>query len=386
MPGRESSGSGVIISNNGYIVTNNHVVEGADVLEVNLYDNRTFEATLIGSDPSTDLALIKINENDLPKLELANSDNAKVGQWVLAVGNPFNLTSTVTAGIVSAKGRNINILKDRGAIEAFIQTDAAVNPGNSGGALVNTNGDLLGINTAIATPTGTFAGYSFAVPVNIVKKVVDDLMDYGTVQRAYLGVMIRDLDSQLAKELDLDISQGIYVDSLMSNSGALDAGIRKGDVIVSVDGAAVNSAPELQELIARQSPGNYVDITVNRNGSNKAFNVKLKNLEGNTQIIKKEKASSNLLNKLGVELEDIDQDLKDELEIAGGAKINRLFEGKVSQNTDIKEGFIITKIDQQEVKSVKDLIQKLEKKGSGGVMLEGVYANYPGVYYYAFGL
>ena len=239
---QEATGSGVIISDDGYIVTNNHVISDADNIEVRLYDNRTYPAQLIGSDPSTDLALIKINEDDLPTMQLGNSDSALVGQWVLAVGNPFELTSTVTAGIISAKGRNINILREqsKAPIEAFIQTDAAVNPGNSGGALVNLNGKLVGINTAIATPTGAYAGYSFAVPVNIVKKVIADLKKYGVVQRAFLGVQIRDIDNDLAEEMDLSSLKGAYIASVNNESGADDAGLKEGDVITSVNGVGVN--------------------------------------------------------------------------------------------------------------------------------------------------
>ncbi|MEL7063382.1 MAG: trypsin-like peptidase domain-containing protein, partial [Bacteroidota bacterium] len=240
------SGSGVIISDDGFIVTNNHVIDNADDIEVSLNDNRTYKAEVIGTDPSTDLALLKIEGEALPTLALANSDETKVGQWVLAIGNPFNLNSTVTAGIISAKGRNINILKDQAAIESFIQTDAAVNPGNSGGALVDLNGNLIGINTAIASPTGSYSGYSFAIPSNLMRKVVTDLMEYGTVQRGYLGVMIRSVDGNLAKDNDLTITEGVYIDSLIENSAAEKAGIKKGDVVVGVEGIRVKNAAELQ--------------------------------------------------------------------------------------------------------------------------------------------
>ncbi|MDX1408157.1 MAG: trypsin-like peptidase domain-containing protein, partial [Saprospiraceae bacterium] len=252
---RIGQGSGVIISEDGYIVTNNHVVADAVDLEVILHDNRSYQASLIGTDPSTDLALLRINENDLPTLPLTNSDDVQVGEWVLAVGNPFNLTSTVTAGIVSAKGRNINLLRERFAVESFIQTDAAINPGNSGGALVNLAGGLIGINTAIASPTGAYSGYGFAIPANIVSKVVEDLINYGVVQRGVLGVMIRTLDSHLREEQNLKATGGVFVDSLLENSAAGEAGIRAGDVILGIDDQEVLTSPQLQEIIARHRPG-----------------------------------------------------------------------------------------------------------------------------------
>lgn len=272
-----SSGSGVIIHPEGYIVTNHHVIENTDEIEVILNDKRAFKATVLGNDPTTDLAVIKIEEINLPYTRYADSDAVKVGQWVLAAGNPFNLASTVTTGIVSAKARNINILRNNLAIESFIQTDAAVNPGNSGGALVNMSGDLIGINTAIATPTGYFAGYSFAVPVNIVKKVVEDIMKYGVVQRGFLGVSIQDIDSDIAKRLNMEQIEGVYVASVSYNSAAKEAGINEGDVILKVNGVPVNSAPELQEQIGRFHPGDYVKISLLKsNGNYEVANTKLK--------------------------------------------------------------------------------------------------------------
>ena len=249
------TGSGVIINSEGYIVTNNHVIAGASDIEVTLHDNRTYKAKVIGTDPSTDLALIQIKEKNLPTLPLVNSDDVRVGEWVLAVGNPLNLNSTVTAGIVSAKSRNINILQDQYAIESFIQTDAAINPGNSGGALVNLQGGLIGINTAIASPTGAYAGYGFAVPSNLVSKVVEDLLKHGVVQRGYLGVSIRGVDGSLAREKDLVVTRGVYVDSVMDKSAADEAGIKAGDVIKEINGYSVTTAPQLLEIIGRYRPG-----------------------------------------------------------------------------------------------------------------------------------
>lgn len=263
---QQGTGSGVIYTSDGYIITNNHVVSFAEDIQVTLFDNRKFPARLIGADPKTDLAVLKIDANNLPILELADSDKAKVGQWVLAVGNPFDLTSTVTAGIISAKGRNIKILQENDAIEAFIQTDAAVNPGNSGGALVDDRGRLLGINTAIATQTGSFSGYSFAIPSNMMQRIVDDLVEYGSFQRPYLGINIYDLDSDVAKELKLDISQGVVVESLVDGGSAQFAGLRPKDVIIKVDKRQVKSVPELQEIVSRAKVGDVLNVTLVRKG------------------------------------------------------------------------------------------------------------------------
>ncbi len=273
---QQGTGSGVIISEDGYIVTNNHVVGNADIVEVTLYDNRKFDAQIIGTDSQSDLAVIKIDVKNLPTLQRADSDKAQVGEWVLAVGNPFDLTSTVTAGIISAKGRDININDDARAIESFIQTDAAVNPGNSGGALVDAEGRLLGINTAIATRTGSFSGYSFAIPVNIMSKIVDDIIRFGSYQRGFLGVNIMDMDSDLATEMGLNISQGVVIESILDGGAAQFAGIKPNDVIIEVNGTTVKSAPELQDLIGRARVGEVVNIKVNRYGSIKKFPIKLK--------------------------------------------------------------------------------------------------------------
>ena len=263
-PSAMASGSGVILSNDGYIVTNNHVIESANEIEVVLNDKRTFTAKLIGTDPNTDLALLKIEATNLPTIEIGNSDDLRVGEWVLAVGNPFNLTSTVTAGIVSAKARSINILNSDMKIESFIQTDAAVNPGNSGGALVNTRGQLVGINTAIASQTGSYAGYAFAIPTAIMQKVVADLRQYGTVQRALLGIRMLDITQQVKDQLSLESMEGVYVGEVISGSAADKAGMKAGDVIVQVDGRPINASSQLQEQIGRKNPGDQITILVRR--------------------------------------------------------------------------------------------------------------------------
>lgn len=378
------SGSGVVISADGYIVTNNHVVADADKLDVTMYNNQTYTAKVIGTDPSTDLALIKIEAKDLPFMELANSDNSKVGEWVLAVGNPFNLTSTVTAGIISAKGRNIHIIEDKSALESFIQTDAAINPGNSGGALVDMKGNLVGINSAIATPTGTYAGYGFAVPANLVKKVIDDLLDFGVVQRGFLGVLIQDVDGELAKKYNLDVSQGVYVDSLLADGSAINSGLKEGDVIVKVDGAPVKSSPELQEKIGRHRPGDKVIVTVDRKGSLSDVSIMLKNKKGNTDVVKKDEAK--LTDVLGAQFEELDAKELKKYGIENGVQVKSLSQsGKLARYTDMQEDFIITAIDRQAVKTVADVEKALSGK-NGGVLIEGVYPGYSNKYYYGFGM
>jgi serine protease Do len=377
------TGSGVIINQNGYILTNNHVIQDADEIEVTLHNNGTYKATVIGTDPSTDLALLQIKKKGLKALPFVNSDDVQVGEWVLAVGNPFSLNSTVTAGIVSAKARNININQDRFAVESFIQTDAAINPGNSGGALVNLNGDLIGINTAIATRTGTYNGYGFAVPSNIANKVVEDLLNYGVVQRGMLGINIVTLNSTLAKEKKVALTQGVLVASVGEDSAADKAGLKEGDIILKVDGREVKSSPELQEIIALKRPGDQVTLTVNREGNRKEFKVTLQNRIGSTNIKKKEHAK--ILNLLGVELKALDREEAKELGIESGVKITSLYAGKLQKATKVREGFIITHVDGRRVKDIEDVMDTLEDK-EGGVMLEGIYEDMPGKYYYAFGL
>ena len=272
----QSTGSGVIISDKGYIVTNNHVIKDATKVDITLSDNRKFEAEVMGTDPSTDLAVLKITGKNLPVIALANSDKTRVGEWVLAIGNPFELTSTVTAGIISAKGRDISILNGQYSIESFIQTDAAVNPGNSGGALVNADGKLIGINTAIYAPSGTYAGYSFAVPINLVKKVMQDLIDHGEVKRAFLGIMIQSVDSDMAKEFNLAVTEGVYVSELIEGGAAIQSELNTGDVITRINGIQTSSVPKLQEQIGSRNPGDDIVVTVNRKGKPKDIIVKLK--------------------------------------------------------------------------------------------------------------
>ncbi len=377
-----SSGSGVIISNDGYIVTNNHVVENAEKVEVTLNDNRSYTATIIGTDPMTDIALIKIDEQDLPIISFDNSDKIKVGEWVLAVGNPFNLNSTVTAGIVSAKSRDIDIIEDNMGIESFIQTDAVVNPGNSGGALVNVDGQLVGINTAISTHTGSFEGYSFAVPSNMVKKVVDDLLEFGTVQRALLGVTIGDLNAEIAGQLKIDNVKGIYIGGVNENGGAKDAGIKEGDIIVGVDGSPVSKSSELQEHIGTKRPGDIVKVEVSRNGALKTFDVTLKNLSGNTNVVTK--AENDIYSVLGADFIEIDNEEKTKLGIKNGVKVEKVYNGKF-RRVGIAEGFIVTKINHKTVNKKEDIINYMNEIESGAaVLVEGYHPNGKAGYY-AFG-
>ncbi len=377
------SGSGVIISEKGHIVTNYHVIKDASDLEVTLHDNRVFKAEVIGKDPSTDLAVIKIDAEDLEVIPFTNSDEVKVGEWVLAVGNPFNLNSTVTAGIVSAKSRNLRMSEDRSAIESFIQTDAAINPGNSGGALVNMEGGLVGINTAIASPTGSYAGYAFSIPSNLVKKIVEDLLEYGVVQRAYIGVVIRSVDSKIAEEMKLKINEGVLVDELLEGGAAAEAGVEAGDVIVKIDDVKIKTVPELQEIIGRQRPGNKINVEINRQGKTKYMPITLKNLNGNTEIIKKDDAS--VLSVLGIELEELSASELQKMRISSGVRVKSIGEGKIRNSTNMEEGYIILKIDGIKVKTTQDVIDKLSNK-KGGVLLEGIYPGYNNIYYYAIGL
>jgi S1-C subfamily serine protease len=362
------------------------VINNADKIEVVLNNNKTYTAEVIGKDPTTDLALIKINEKGLPYINYGNSDEVKIGEWVLAVGNPFNLTSTVTAGIVSAKGRNINAIdgnpsNGQYSIESFIQTDAAVNPGNSGGALVNTNGMLIGINTAIASNTGSYTGYSFAIPVNIVRKVMNDLHDFGNVQRAFLGISIRDIDSKLQEEKRLPLSQGVYIAGLTDGGAAEASGMREGDIITKINGADIKSTPELQEQISRYRPGDEVKVLVNRDGDQKELLMTLRNKNGGTSEIKF--ASEKNLSIFGASFESISATELKKLKIDNGIKVIKLSSGKLA-SSGIKEGFIITTIDKKPVTTVNDLAAYIENK-TGGVLIEGVYPN--GVKgYYGFGL
>jgi Do/DeqQ family serine protease len=360
-------GSGVIISENGYIITNNHVIENAQNIKVILNDKREFEAKLIGTDPSTDIALLKVDADGLQFLTYGDSNALQLGEWVLAVGNPFNLTSTVTAGIVSSLGRNLRINEDQYSIESFIQTDAAVNPGNSGGALVNQQGNLIGINTAIASRTGSYTGYSFAVPVTIVKKVVEDLKKYGQVQRALLGVNIDDVNAEIAKELKLDKVEGVFVGGVPDNGAAKEAGIKVKDVIVQVDGLPIKTTAALQEKISQYRPGNKVVVIVIRDGEKKQFNVTLRNKNGDTDIVRE----NNLT--MGAEFEVVSDTEKEKLDIKNGIKITKLDKGKL-KNSGMKEGFIITNVNKKPIYEVKDFKRELSY-AKGGILVEGIYPN-----------
>ena len=360
------SGSGVIISEDGYIVTNNHVVEGSDKVEVTLNDKYTYPAKIIGTDPATDLALIKIDEKHLPFVQFANSDDVRVGEWVLAVGNPFNLNSTVTAGIVSAKTRRIDIIHKDLAVESFIQTDAAVNQGNSGGALVNTAGELIGINSAIASTTGTYTGYSFASPSNLVKKVVNDLAEFGKVQRAFLGIAIKDLTPEIAKQVGMKDLNGVYVAEALNNGGAGEAGVKTGDIIRKVGSVPVSGLNALQEQVALYRPGDKVDITVSRGGKETVIPVTLKNKEGNVNLYQR---NDQLLIGLGADLESFTNSYGN----VQGLKIARLGSGKL-KSAGIKEGFVIVKVNGKPVKDESDLEEVLSSS-QGTVRMEGLYPN-----------
>lgn len=372
-----ATGSGVIISKDGYIVTNNHVIEDADKVEVSLNDERTFTAKVIGTDPSTDLALIKIEaEKDFQFTTFANSDEVKIGEWVLAVGNPFNLTSTVTAGIVSAKARNINLLKGNSRkevfpLESFIQTDAAVNPGNSGGALVNPNGELVGINTAIASKTGSYTGYSFAVPSNIAQKVTEDLLTYGIVQRAFIGVSIENVNQKLVDELSLKDLKGVMVNGLSEDGAAQVAGIKENDIILKVGNVSVNNVPQLQEQIGKFRPGDKVNLTVRRGEDESIFTLELRNKEGKTNVIKKD--AEDKYASLGASFRRLTANELKELRIKHGVKVASIKSGKL-RSAGISEGFIITHLDQKPVKQPEEVVAFFNNQ-KGGVLVEGIYPN-----------
>lgn len=373
------SGSGVIISNDGYIITNNHVIDKADEIEVVLNDRRTFDARVVGRDPNTDLAVIKIDAQNLPFITFGNSEQLKVGEWVLAVGNPFNLNSTVTAGIVSAKARNINILAGEYRIESFIQTDAAVNPGNSGGALVNLRGELVGINTAIASRTGSFAGYSFAIPSSIAQKVALDIIEFGEVQRALLGVQIDELTPKLAEENKIKELKGVFVARVTEGGAAKEVGIKEGDVILEVNGFPVNSPNQLQEQISKYRPNDKVEIIINRNNKRVNYQVTLRNMRGGFDVVR----PNEIVDVLGAELKEVDNTIRRRLGISNGLQVNKLKDGKLKEG-GVKEGFIITRVNRTNVTTVEELHQMLQGL-SGGVLIEGVYPNGL-VAYYAIGL
>lgn len=381
-PPQMGAGSGVVISPDGYIVTNNHVVAGADEVTVTFNDRYTTVAKLLATDPATDIAVLKIDGTNLPYMEYGNSDNVKLGQWVLAVGYPLTLDATVTAGIVSAKSRSlgINQTQSAAAIESFIQTDAAVNPGNSGGALVNTKGQLIGINAAIASPTGSYAGYSYAIPSNIVKKVVEDIIDYGAVQRGYLGISYLDIKNakpEQIKELELDRNKGVYVAYIYENGAAAKAGIKKGDFIVSINGTQVNSSPELLEQVALHKPGDNVSIDYTRNGKLVHTTVQLKNIDGTTKIIKNE-ASARVL---GAKLRNLAATELKTYSIEGGVLVEKLDDGAIAQQTAMKQGFVITHVNDAMVRTVDDFQSAIGSSG-GKLRLSGFYPGRNGMYYY----
>lgn len=374
-----SSGSGVILSEDGYIVTNNHVIDNAKSIEVVLSDNRQYTAELIGTDPTTDIAVLKIEEENLPFVKYGDSDKIKIGEWVLAVGNPYDLNSTVTAGIVSAKSRSIGILANEAGtgIESFIQTDAAVNPGNSGGALVNLKGELIGVNTAIASPTGSYSGYSFAVPVSLVSKIVEDLKEFGTVQRALLGVRIGNVNAELAKAEGLDVNKGVYVADVSAGSAAEEAGIEKGDVIVEVNGHITRSVAQLQESVALNRPGDKVKVTFYRDGGLNSVMATLKNSMGTTRVVARNAGQVELAGAL---LSSLSPEEGQELGIEGGVKVENIGNGKWAE-AGVEEGFVITAIDNKKVKSTEELLYILKNKRGQGTLVEGIRPNGEKVYY-----
>ncbi len=367
-------GSGVIISPDGYIVTNNHVIDGADKITVTFNDKKEMEAKVIGTSPSTDLALIKVKAKDLPYMTYGNSDDLKVGQWVLAVGNPFNLTSTVTAGIVSAKARDIHLLGGRSSIESFIQTDAAVNPGNSGGALVNTDGQLVGINAAIASQTGAYEGYSFAIPVNLVKKVVDDLMKYGEIQRGYMGIQIRNIDAQFAKENHLYDLEGIYVADVIQNGGAANAGMKSGDIITSLNNQPVKSLAGFMGILGQFSPGNAVRVTVLRGKETTTLKVILKNKNGTLGLIRPQQTFYNQI--LGAQFRAATTSETNKLGINRGIVVTKVGNGIIKKG-GISSGFVITDVNNRKVDNQKDLESalRLSRNQNNVVRLRGMYPN-----------
>ncbi|MEO5682514.1 MAG: trypsin-like peptidase domain-containing protein [Chitinophagaceae bacterium] len=376
-----ASGSGAIISEDGYIVTNNHVIDGADDINVTLSNQKSFKAKLVATDPSSDLAIIKVEAKGLPFIVYGNSDDVQVGQWVLAVGYPLTLEATVTAGIVSAKGRtlDINRRQSKSPIESFIQTDAAVNPGNSGGPLINTEGKLIGINSAIASPTGSYAGYSFTIPVNIVKKITADLMKFGTVQRAYLGINYApsNWSDDVKKQQGIKEGDGVYVTKVTADGGASAAGIKEGDFITKLNGTSINSGADLVGQIAIYRPGDKIKVTYMRDGKESTTDVLLKNSSGNTELVK-----TSVLDKLGADFETISKKDAAGIGVKGGVRIKSMDEKGPFSKTRIEDNFVITKVNGKEVLSVDDLRKEIEKTPNSAVKIEGVYPGYEGVYPY----
>lgn len=376
---RRGGGSGVIISGDGYIVTNNHVVDEATRLRVKLSDGRTFDAKVIGSDPATDVALVKIEAEDLPTLPFGSSDSLRLGEWVLAIGSPYNLQSTITAGIVSAKARQLDVIPGEFRIESFIQTDAAVNPGNSGGALVNTRGELVGINTVIKTMTGSYVGYSFAVPETIVRKVVVDLKEYGVVQRAMLGLSFLPVDQafidQMGEETGIKELGGVYVASVSEGGAASQAGIRKGDVILSVDGVALNEAATLQEQIGKHRPNDKVKLMIKRSDSMKQIEVTLRNKAGKTELLTRDDV--DVMEVLGGKFATADERLCRRLEIKGGVEVLAIKANGILAKARVKPGFVITHINDKSVRSLADMQRMTDKVRSiDGIYPDGRAASY----------
>jgi len=389
VPEQRASGSGVIISDDGFIVTNNHVVENADEITVTLNNKKTYKAKVIGTDPSYDLSVIKIDAKELPFLLYGNSDDLKIGQWVLAIGYPLNLETTVTAGIISAKARSLGLNKDRNGdtkagVESFIQTDAAVNMGNSGGALINTDGKLIGVNSAIASPTGYYSGYSYAIPVNIVKKVVDDLIKFGSVQRGFLGVSFvnaSDLTEDDKKKAGIPVNtEGIYVSDVPTEGGAYEAGIRKGDILKKVDNKEISSGAEMQGLISRFKPGDKLPVTYVRNGKESTVTVILKNKAGNYDIVK----ADNILESLGADLVSLDPKKAKEYGVAGGVVVKKINGGALNDQTRMKDGFIILKVNDKNIKNLDEM--KLIVGAEKNITISGFYPGYDGIYEYPISL
>jgi Do/DeqQ family serine protease len=386
-PEQRASGSGVLITEDGYIVTNNHVIDGSDEINVTLANKKSYKATLIGQDPNSDLAVIKIEGKSFPYMVYGNSDDAKLGQWVLAIGYPFNLDVTVTAGIISAKSRSIGINDRQGnsPVESFIQTDAAVNPGNSGGALININGELIGINSAIASPTGSYAGYSYAIPVNMVKKIVTDIVKFGTVQRAYIGIsypkdnLSDDEKRAMEKEVGVPFKEGegVLILGIPEGGAAASAGLKKGDMITKINGVTVTSGAELQEQIARYKPGDKVTVNYKRGGKETMVNITLKNKAGNTDIVK----NSSLLEKLGGELVNLDKKVAAANDVTGGVVVKKVGNGLLSKSR-MEDGFVITGVNGKEINNLDELKEALSAIKNGNIRLDGFYPGFEGRYTY----
>ena len=383
IPPQMGSGSGVVISPDGYIVTNNHVVAGADQVTVTFNDRYTTQANVIATDPATDIAVIKVKDKNLSYMEFGNSDQVRLGQWVLAVGYPLTLNTTVTAGIVSAKARSIGINRTQSdrAIESFIQTDAAVNPGNSGGALVNTNGQLIGINSAIASPTGSYAGYSYAIPANIVKKVTQDLIQYGAVQRGYLGITYRDratISQEEQASLGIDRTEGVYVADIMAGSGASRSALRKGDFITAINSVPVRTEPELLEQISRYKPGDNISVAYLRGGKTGQTSVQLQNANNTTALVKNTEAAGLVL---GGKLRNLTPAEKQRLGVHSGVLVEKVGSGVLAQQTNMRDGFVVMSVNDVAVNSVDALLKALQASPQNA-QLAGMYPGYRGMYYY----